>query len=81
MKKISKKQLNKLIDQAETKLKKAKEQLDDTSTDNRAVAARILLTLSSDILLLIVSKQSLEYRQEIVYEITDILDVSGLDLY
>jgi len=81
MKKISKKQLNKLIDQAETKLKKAKEQLDDTSTDDRAVAARILLTLSSDILLLIVSKQSLEYRQEIVYEITDILDVSGLDLY
>lgn len=78
MKKISKKQLNKLIDQAETKLKKAKEQLNDTSTDNCTVAARTLLTLSSDILLLIVSKQSLEYRQEIIDEITDILDVSDL---
>ena len=74
MKEISRKQLNELIVQAETKLEKAKEQFNDTSTDNWTVA-RTLLSLSSDILLLIVSRQSLEYRQEIVDEITDILDV------
>ena len=77
MKKISKKQLNKLIVQAEIKLNRAKEQLNDISTDN-AVAAKTLLILSSDILLSIVSGQSLEYRQEIVDEITDILDISYL---
>ena len=74
MKEISRKKLNELIVQAETKLEKAKEQFNDTSTDNWTVA-RTLLSLSSDILLLIVSRQSLEYRQEIVDEITDILDV------
>lgn len=74
MKKISKKQLNKLITQAETKLEKAKEQLNNTSTDNYKVV-KTLLTLSSDILLLIAGKQSLEYRQEIVDEITDILNI------
>lgn len=78
MKQISKEQLNKLIARVETKLEKAKEQLNDASADSRALATKTLLTLSSDILLAIVSKQSLEYRQEIVDEITDILDVSDL---
>lgn len=77
MKQISKKQLNKLIAQAEIKLEKAKEQLNDTSADNR-VAARTLLNISTDILLLIVSRQSLEYKQEIVDEITDLLDIPYL---
>ena len=75
MKEISRKQLNELIAQAETKLEKAKEQLNDTPADNRA-ARKTLLTLTSDILLAIASNQSLEYRQEIVDEIADILDVS-----
>ena len=75
MKKISKKELNKLIAQAEAKLEKAKEQLNDISTDNRALVTKTLLTLSSDILLLIVSRQSLEYKQEIIDEIADFLDV------
>lgn len=78
MKKISKKRLNKLIAQSEIKLEKAKEQLNDTSTDNRIVVARTLLNLSADILLLIVSGQSLEYKQEFVDEITDLLDISYL---
>jgi len=74
MKEISRKQLNELIAQAETKLEKAKEQFDNDFTDNWTVA-KTLLSLSSDILLSIVSRQSLEYRQEIADEITDILDV------
>ena len=75
MKQVSKEQLNKVIARVETKLEKAKEQLDDNSTDNRA-ATKTLLTLTSDILLAIASNQSLEYRQEIVDEIADILDIS-----
>ena len=81
MEKISKKRLDKLIAQAETKLEKAKEQLSDTSTDNCIAAAKTLITLSSDILLSIVSRQSLEYRQEIVDEIADVLNVCETETY
>lgn len=75
MKKISKTQLNKLITQVETKLEKAKEQLNDTSTDSCAKATKTLLALSSDILLSIVGRQSLEYRREIIDELTDMLNI------